>query len=175
MTQKLSCVSNLKSGLLNRRYLVCLLALVFILLGFGISCVSLEKDTVLVTRVIDGDTIEIENGESVRYIGIDTPETVHPQKPVEYFGKEAAEKNRELVEGKLVRLEKDVQDKDEYGRLLRYVYVDDMMVNAELVRSGYAYSYTYPPNVKYQTLFLQLEREAREEKRGLWGNQFFSV
>ena len=77
-----------------------------------------------VVRVIDGDTIEVEiDGTSyrVRYIGIDTPETVHPQKPVECFGKEASEKNRELVEGKRVRLEKDVSDTDKYGRLLRYV------------------------------------------------------
>ena len=129
-----------------------------------------DKGIVLVTRVIDGDTIEIEGGATVRYIGIDTPETVHPEKPVEYFGKEATEKNREFVEEKRVYLEKDVQDKDKYGRLLRYVWVDDVMVNAELVRLGYAYSYTYPPNVKYQKYFLQLEKEAREEGRGLWAN-----
>ncbi|GAG19155.1 unnamed protein product, partial [marine sediment metagenome] len=90
--------------------------------------------SVLVTRVIDGDTIEIQGGERVRYIGIDTPETVHPLEPVEYFGQEATEKNRELVEGKRVRLEKDVEDRDEYGRLLQYVWLDDIMVNAELVR-----------------------------------------
>ena len=126
-----------------------------------------------VVRVIDGDTIEVDIEGSlynVRYIGIDTPETVHPQKPVEYFGKEAAERNRELVEGKRVRLENDIEDKDKYGRLLRYVWVGDTMVNAELVRLGYAYSYTYPPNVKYQDYFLQLEREAREQGRGLWSS-----
>lgn len=123
---------------------------------------------VLVTRVVDGDTIEIQGGERIRYIGIDAPETVHPSKSVEYFGKEAAEKNRELVEGKRVRLEKDVQDRDEYGRLLRYVWLDDIMVNAELVRLGYAYSYSLTPNVKYQELFLQFEREAREQGLGLW-------
>ena len=124
---------------------------------------------VRVTSVIDGDTIEVEGGWLVRYVGIDTPETVHPSKPVECFGKEAAAKNRELVEGKKVRLERDVEDKDKYGRLLRYVYVDDLMVNAELVRLGYAYSVSYPPNVKYQQLFLQLERQAREQELGLWG------
>ena len=124
-----------------------------------------------VTRVIDGDTIEVEIDRGlykVRYIGIDTPETVHPQKPVEYFGKEASEKNRELVEGKTVGLEKDVSETDKYGRLLRYVWVDDVMVNAELVRLGYAQVSTYPPDVKYQDLFLQLQRQAEEAGLGLW-------
>ena len=124
-----------------------------------------------VFRVIDGDTIEVDIKGSlykVRYIGIDTPETVHPQKPVEYFGKEASEKNRELVEGKVVRLEKDVSETDKYGRLLRYVWVDDVMVNAELVRLGYAQVATYPPDVKYQDLFLQLQGEAKEAGLGLW-------
>lgn len=158
-----------KFGLLNKRYLIGLLTLCLILACTGINCLSHDKDTVRVTEVIDGDTIEIEGGVRIRYIGIDTPETVHPEKLVEYFGKEATEKNRELVEGKRVYLEKDVQDKDKYGRLLRYVWVGDTMVNAELVRLGYAYSYTHPPNVKYQKLFLQLEKEAREARRGLWG------
>jgi len=124
-----------------------------------------------VVRVIDGDTIEVDIEGSlykVRYIGIDTPETVHPQKPVEYFGKEASEKNRELVEGKIVRMEKDVSEADKYGRLLRYVWVDDVMVNAELVRLGYAQVATYPPDVKYQDSFLQLQREAKEAGLGLW-------
>ena len=170
MLQRLSCVNHLKSGLLTSRCLIGLLILCVVLLGAGISCLTSNENTVLVTRVIDGDTIEIEGGVRVRYIGIDTPETVHPEKPVEYFGKEAAARNRELVEGKRVHLETDVQDKDKYGRLLRYVWVGDTMVNAELVRLGYAYSYTYPPNVKYQDYFLQLEREAREEERGLWSS-----
>lgn len=123
---------------------------------------------VLVIRVIDGDTVEIQGGDRVRYLGIDTPEIVHPSEPVEYFGKEATEKNHELVEGKRVTLERDVEDRDEYGRLLRYVWRDGIMVNAELVRLGYAYSYSLPPNVKYQELFLQLEKEAREQRLGLW-------
>lgn len=124
-----------------------------------------------VTRVIDGDTIEVAIGGSlykVRYIGIDTPEIVHPSKPVEYLGKEAAAKNRELVEGKVVYLEKDVSETDRYGRLLRYVWVGETMVNAELVRLGYAQASTYPPDVKYQDLFLKLQAEAREAGRGLW-------
>ena len=139
-----------------------------------------------VTRVIDGDTIEIsaiggpasggETGERVRYLGIDTPETVDPRKPVQCFGIEASKKNKELVEGKTVRLEKDITDKDKYSRLLRYVYVDPsagsgqvLFVNLELVRQGFATSYTYPPDVKYQEEILEAEREAREQNRGLWG------
>lgn len=123
-------------------------------------------------RVIDGDTIEVLiEGQTytVRYIGIDTPETKHPDKPVEPFGPEAAAKNEELIGGKVVELEKDVSETDQYGRLLRYVYVGDLMINAELVRLGYAQVSTYPPDVKYQDLFLQLQREAREANRGLWG------
>jgi micrococcal nuclease len=127
-----------------------------------------------VVRVVDGDTIivDIEGQEyRVRYIGIDTPETVHPTKPVEPFGKEASDMNKQLVEGKIVRLEKDISETDRYDRLLRYVYVDDMFVNAELVRRGYAQVTTYPPDVKYQDLFLEYQREAQTENRGLWGNQ----
>lgn len=121
-----------------------------------------------VTQVIDGDTIVIEGGVRVRYIGIDTPELADPENGTEYFALEAAEKNRELVERKTVRLERDVQDTDRYGRLLRYVWVGDTMVNAELVRLGYAYSVSYPPNIKYQAMLLQLEREARDRGLGLW-------
>ncbi|MDP3997654.1 MAG: thermonuclease family protein [bacterium] len=125
---------------------------------------------VLVKRVIDGDTIELETGQKVRYIGIDTPETVHPDKPVQCFGKEASAKNTSLVAGKRVRLEKDVSETDRYGRLLRYVYVGDTFVNDYLVRQGYANSSSYPPDVKYQEQFKQAEQEARVNKRGLWGS-----
>jgi len=127
------------------------------------------ENAVLVTRVIDGDTIEIEGGAKVRYIGIDAPEIGEP------YYLEAEEANCNLVEGKKIRLEKDVEDKDKYGRLLRYVWVDDIMVNAELVRLGYAYCYSYPPNLKYQTYFLQMEKEAREHKRGLWDHYLEGV
>src|SRR3990172_7201954 len=82
-----------------------------------------KREKVKVTRVIDGDTIELGDGRRVRYIGIDTPETVDPRKPVECFGKEAAAKNRELVDGKMVEMEKDASETDKYGRLLRYIYV----------------------------------------------------
>lgn len=132
---------------------------------------------VLVIRVIDGDTIEIEGGQKVRYIGIDTPETVHPSKSVQCYGKEAAEKNKSFVEGKRVRLEKDISETDKYDRLLRYVYlpagktgVDEIFVNKVLVQEGYAFSSTYPPDLKYQDVFLTTEKEAREAGRGLWGS-----
>jgi len=128
----------------------------------------------LVTRVVDGDTIVVRiDGEAfkLRYIGIDTPETVHPDKPVESMGPEASEANRRLVEGRTVYLEKDVSETDRYGRLLRYVWVGDTMVNAELVRLGYAQASSYPPDVKHQELFAQLQREAREAGRGLWAEE----
>jgi micrococcal nuclease len=127
-----------------------------------------------VSRVIDGDTITVLlDGRSynVRYIGIDAPETVAPGRPVEWMGREATAANKALVEGKMVYLEKDVSNTDRYGRLLRYVYVGQVFVNAELVRQGYAVVSTYPPDVKYQSLFLQMQQEARAAGRGLWGAQ----
>jgi len=129
-----------------------------------------NEGLVKVIRVIDGDTIEIEGGERVRYIGIDTPETVDPRKPVQCFGVEAFNKNKELVEGKMVRLRKDITDRDKYNRLLRYVWVGDAFINLELVKQGFAYSYSYPPDVKYQDQFVKAQQEARESKRGLWNS-----
>jgi len=123
---------------------------------------GVHEDTALVTRVIDGDTIELQGGVRVRYIGIDAPETDEP------YYVEATEANRHLVEGRGVRLGGDVEDEDEYGRLLRYVWVDSTMVNAELISWGCAYSYSRPPNLQYRVQFLQLEKEAREQKLGLW-------
>ncbi len=124
-----------------------------------------------VVRVVDGDTIHVRIGarvEKVRYIGVNTPEVHHPTKGEEPGGREAAEVNRRLVEGQAVRLELDVQERDRYGRLLAYVWIGDLMINAELVRLGYAQVMTIPPNVRYQEVFLKLQREAREAGRGLW-------
>lgn len=121
-----------------------------------------------VVRVIDGDTIAVElNGQiyRLRYIGIDAPE---PDQP---FGREASEANARLVSGQTVELEKDVSEVDRYGRLLRYVWIGDRMINRELVCQGYATVATYPPDVKYQDIFLACEREAREAGRGFWGAQ----
>jgi micrococcal nuclease len=120
-------------------------------------------------RVIDGDTLELSTGETVRLIGVDTPETKDPRQPVEAFGKEASAFTTQLVEGKHIHLEFDVQRLDQYQRLLAYVYVGDVMLNAELVRQGYAQVATFAPNVKHQGLFLKLQREAREARRGLRG------
>jgi micrococcal nuclease len=123
------------------------------------------SDTARVIEIVDGDTIIIEGNYHVRYIGIDTRET-HPE--AEIFSIRALKLNRDLVEGKVVRLEKDVSDKDKYGRLLRYVYVDDVFVNAELVRQGLAWAKAYPPDTKYQEYLTQLENEARKAGRGMW-------
>ena len=124
-----------------------------------------------VVSTVDGDTINVRIGdrtETVRYIGMNTPELHHPTKGVEPLAREATEANRKLVEGQTVRLELDVQERDRYGRLLAYVYVGDMMINAELVAQGYAQVMTIPPNVKYQDLFLKNQREARLLQLGLW-------
>lgn len=129
----------------------------------------------LVTNIVDGDTIKVSiNGQifTVRYIGIDTPETKHPDEPIQYFGPEAAAKNQELVGGKSIILVKDVSEIDQYGRLLRYVFVDSVsgiFVNYELVRQGYAYGVTYPPDVACADYFRQAEQVARNMLIGLWG------
>lgn len=127
------------------------------------------RETFLVKRAVDGDTVELDNGEKVRYIGINTPESVDPRRPVECFGKEAAEFNKHLVEGKKVVLERDVSDRDRYGRLLRFVFLEDgTLINEALVRDGYAFVATYPPDISKQDIFRAAEKFAREEKRGLW-------
>lgn len=136
-----------------------------------------------VQRAVDGDTLKLSNGERVRLIGIDTPESgYNPKlyrdakrakqdvKTILAQGLQAKEFTKKLCEGKKVRLEMDVQSQDKYSRLLAYVYLieDGTFVNAEIVKAGYAQVYTIPPNVKYQDLFLKLQKEARENKRGLW-------
>ena len=126
-----------------------------------------------VTRVVDGDTIHVDVGgtdETVRYIGIDTPESVKPGTPVQCFAKRAAAHNRRLVGGGRVRLRFDVERRDRYGRLLAYVYRagDGTFVNAALVRDGYARTLTVPPNVRFADRFATLARTAREARRGLW-------
>jgi micrococcal nuclease len=125
-----------------------------------------------VVRVVDGDTIVVRldgREQRVRYIGINTPESVDPRRAVQCFGREGAARNGELVGGKTVWLERDVSETDQYGRLLRYVAVDGRLVNAELVREGYARAVTYPPDVRYADYLRDLEREARAAGRGLWG------
>lgn len=131
---------------------------------------SPNTQSVKVVRVIDGDTIELETGQKVRYIGINAPETVHPEKSLQCFGFEASNKNKELVEGKSVRLEKDVSETDKYGRLLRYVFLGNTSVNKFLVEEGYAYASTYPPDVKYQEVLNLAQQQAQEQKKGLWSD-----
>ena len=170
-----------------------------------------EADHGNVMRVVDGDTLVLYSGEKIRLIGVDTPESSNNAKlkrdaertgtdaaSIIAMGKEASDFTRKLVDGNFVKLERDVEAKDRYGRTLAYVYafyppkgvaedvleyfetVDEpipnsqghaarlLFVNATLIKAGYAQVMTIPPNVKYQDLFVKLEKEARENKRGLW-------
>ena len=121
----------------------------------------------LVPQITDGDTIELDNGEKVRYLGVDTPETYGQ---VDCYGPEAKAFNRDLVEGKEVKLEYDVECRDMYGRLLAYVYVDGQMVNRVLLERGYARVLIIPPNgEKYEQELRDLEAVARNGAVGLWG------
>jgi micrococcal nuclease len=159
-------------GVIGQRALVWALAAVFALLTAGVGAAQTAPIRAYVTRIVDGDTIYVSmNGrlEAIRYIGINTPETRHPTKGREPGGEAATEANRRLVEGRWVTLTFDVQERDRYGRLLAYVWIDGRLVNAELVHQGYAQTSTYPPNVRYQEHFLKVERGAREHRRGLWG------
>jgi micrococcal nuclease len=134
-----------------------------------------DESQVLVVEVVDGDTIKVQDEQSkvvktVRLIGINTPETKDPRKPVEYYGKEASAYAKDLLANRKVTLVKDVEDLDKYNRLLRYIYLGDgTFVNEQMVRQGYAQIMTIAPNVKYSELFLAAEKDARENKRGMWG------
>jgi micrococcal nuclease len=129
-----------------------------------------------VTKVVDGDTIDVEidgKVERVRLIGIDTPETVDPRKPVECFGKEASDRAKKVLGGQSVKLEADAtqDERDKYGRLLRYVFLaDGTNFNEQMIRDGYAHEYTYHLPYKYQTEFKTAEKEAKAAKRGLWAD-----
>ncbi|MBU0759505.1 MAG: thermonuclease family protein [Candidatus Omnitrophica bacterium] len=164
----------------NRKKLIITIAIAAVVISFfrtlshpGLLLYGSHIKEVLVSRVIDGDTIELSDGRTVRYIGIDTPEIREKNngtwsyKPMPY-SEEAREFNRDLVEGKAVKLEFDVQKLDKYDRILAYVHVGDRMVNLEMLSRGYAMMYTYPPNVKYSEMFLKAQDEAREARRGLW-------
>ncbi len=135
------------------------LALVVFLLMAG--CAG-DVETARVIRVIDGDTIVVEGGYHVRYIGIDAPEKDDP------YYLEAKQFNEQLVMGKRVKMEKDVSDRDDFGRLLRYVYVNSVFVNAEMVRNGYALAKAYLPDTRYQKYLVEVENEAKQLHKGLW-------
>jgi micrococcal nuclease len=125
-----------------------------------------------ITRVVDGDTVEARVGgetEDIRYIGVDTPESVKPDTPVECYALEASHFNERLVEGETVRLDFDAERRDTYGRLLAYVHLGDRFVNAELVRRGYATTLTIAPNTRHAELFDRLADQASRDARGLWG------
>jgi micrococcal nuclease len=150
------------------------LALCSAVCGCSPSNEPTETETVRVVRVVDGDTIRVDlpsGEEAVRYIGIDTPESVKPGSPVECFAELASAFNERLVEDERVKLVRDVEERDRYGRLLAYVYRerDGLFVNAELVRGGYATVATFPPNVAHEDEFRRLARKARLSGRGLWG------
>jgi micrococcal nuclease len=123
----------------------------------------------IVRRVSDGDTIELVSGMKVRLLGINAPELGQP------FALEATTKLRELIGDKKIKLESDVTDKDQYGRLLRYIFVDGLFVNRELLREGYAHLYIIPPNVKYASELRSAEEEARNAERGIWLPSKFAV
>lgn len=133
---------------------------------------SAGAGSVPVTRVVDGDTIEVQLGGrevDIRLIGIDTPESVAPGQPIECYGRRASAYTESRLEGEIVRLEFDVERLDRYGRTLAYVWVDDELFNETLVAEGYAVVTTFPPNVMYVDRFLAAQRAAREAGRGLWG------
>lgn len=147
------------------------------------AMIGIELHPAVVSRVMDGDTVELDTGEKVRLIGINTPESTKKHEP---YGEEAKKYTKKMLEGKSVYLENDISETDRYGRLLKYVwliedpeelkgYVEDQeqfirehMFNAILVAEGYAEPYTFPPDVKYEKLFIKLAREAREQEKGLW-------
>ena len=146
--------------------------------AFG-SAPTGPTETATVVRIVDGDTIVVDRGhgnEKVRYIGMDTPETVKPGSPVEWMGPEATAANTAIVAEREVVLERDVSETDHFGRLLRYVWFRDgsvpsgwRMVNLELLARGFAQVSTYPPDVKYVDLFLAGQASARDRGLGLWG------
>lgn len=139
-----------------------------------LSVASESAELATVLRVVDGDTIELADGRKVRYIGVDTPELHHPTKGVQCFGQEAMEKNKELVEGKEIKMKKDISETDRYKRLLRYIWVtstqpgQEIFVNEYLAREGFALQATFPPDVKYAELFRKAAEDARLQNKGLW-------
>ncbi len=139
------------------------------------AAVSRDGANATVVRVVDGDTVQVDidgRREKLRLIGIDTPETVKPDTPVQCYGPEASAFTKQLLpEGTAVRIERDVEARDDYGRLLGYVYRadDGMFVNLEIVAQGYAVLLTFPPNVAHVDEFVAAARAAERANLGLWG------
>jgi len=130
-----------------------------------------KYEIVTIKRTVDGDTFETASGHKVRIIGVNCPESIGN---VEYFGKEASNFSRKQLTGKKVYMFQDVGDKDKYGRLLRYVFIENenTMYNETLLINGYANTMTIPPNVMFSKKFVELERKAREKNKGLWGEPY---
>jgi micrococcal nuclease len=147
--------------MLSRIVVTLLLAVVFL-------APHVHAKEAVVAKVIDGDTIVLETGEHVRYLGIDAPELDKQQGGPAFYAREAAKQNKQLVLLKKVRLEFDVEKKDAYGRLLAYVFVKDLFVNGELVKRGCAQTMIKPPNVKYRDLLVKYQNEAMSKEIGLW-------
>ena len=163
----------------------------------ALQSLEIRRNTVYkakVERVVDGDTAIIsfifDDGskymkERVRFLGVNTPETVHPNKPVEYYGKEASNFTKSELTDKTVWLQTDVEVKDRYGRMLAYVWtkeptkkelddenaIREYMFNAKLLLDGYAQLMTVQPNSRYANIFVHFQREARQDNRGLWGKE----
>jgi micrococcal nuclease len=143
----------------------------FLLLALLLAGCGGRSGTARVERVVDGDTIVVRldgRSERVRYIGVDTPESVKPGVRVQCFAKSAAKENRRLVLGQAVRLEYDAEARDRYGRLLAYVWRGDLLVNAELVRLGYGKPLEIAPNLAHAAELRQLAAAAKRGRRGLW-------
>jgi micrococcal nuclease len=173
-----------KNKILRVGYVLVFVALVYQLQESGVIKLNLptsSPNTVgiyyPVTRVTDGDTLHVDiegTDETVRLIGINTPETVDPRRPVECFGKEASNRMKELAKGEIVKLEYDETQstRDAYGRLLAYVYLEDgEMLNRKMIAEGYAYEYTYMLPYRYQKEFRELQTLAKTSKRGLWSDE----
>jgi len=152
---------------MKAKYLSATLILLLLISAIGCAAPAIPQ----VTRVIDGDTIEVDIAGTiykVRYIGIDTPELDDKRPEFCALAQEATRYNRQLVERGTIRLEKDVSETDRYGRLLRYIYEGDTFANAELVRQGLAWAKAYPPDTKYQDYLEEMEAEAKQAGRGIW-------
>lgn len=144
-----------------------LLSVVIIIVSLLVSNIAGGKEYI-VKKVISGDTIQLDNGQTVKYIGIETPELSLKEGGSEFFAKQASRHNQRLVFMKKVRLEFDKKKQDSNGRLLAYVFVKQLFVNAELIKLGYAKANIVPPNDKYKNMFLDYEAKAKMSEKGLW-------
>jgi micrococcal nuclease len=144
-----------------------LFSIALIVVSLFISAIAHGKEYV-VNKIINGDTIQLDTGEIVKYIGIVTPELNMKEGGPEFFARQACRQNQKLVLLKKVRLEFDKERKDAEGRTLAYVFVKNVLVNAELIKLGYAKANIVPPNDKYKNMFLDYEKKAKQSEKGLW-------